>query len=239
MLLTSPQFGTNGVIHGVDSLLIPPPKAVTIIGFLPGEFSTLELALTKTSLLGALNDTSNHVGGTLFAPSNSAFQRLGPRINGFLFSRRGQKYLSALLKYHVVANQTLYSDAYYKADTLDQTNIPKGFFHVSVRLSNLRECCRGLEADSVIQVDLPTLLEDRSLSIDVARYGRIINMKINGFSSVAVEDGIAKDGVIHVVNNILIPPKQVGGISHHWQGEELSEEDLVARLEPLAEDAEL
>ena len=125
------QFGTNGVIHGIDSILIPPPKVAEIISFLPGEFSTLELALIKTDLLERINDTSTHVGGTLFAPSNFAFQKLGPRINGFLFSSYGQKYLKALLKYHVVANHTLYSDAYYKAESAEVATIPKGFFHVS------------------------------------------------------------------------------------------------------------
>jgi len=122
-------FGTNGVIHGIDSLLAPPPKAVEIIGLLPTEFSTLELGLAKTGLLKALNDSSIHEGGTIFAPSNFAFAKLGPRINAFLFSSHGEKYLKALLKYHVVSNQTLYSDAYYEADT-QSGRIPKGIFHV-------------------------------------------------------------------------------------------------------------
>ena len=127
------QFGTNGVIHGVDSILIPPPKTVDIISLLPGEFSTLELGLAKTGLIPALNDTSKHIGGTFFAPSNFAFLKLGPRINAFLFSSYGLKYLKALLQYHVVANQTLYSDAFYKADDVDkQSRIPKGLFHVSL-----------------------------------------------------------------------------------------------------------
>ena len=103
-----------------------------IIDLLPGEFSTLELGLGKTGLIPALNDTSNHVGGTLFAPSNFAFRKLGPRINAFLFSTYGQKYLKALLKYHVVANRTLYSDAYYdKSDVAAENRIPKGYYHVS------------------------------------------------------------------------------------------------------------
>ena len=89
------------------------------------------------------------------------------------------------------------------------------------------------------QIDLPTALEDKSLSIDVARYGRIISIKINGFSSVTIEDGIAKDGVIQVVSNVLIPPKQVGGMTVEWQGEDLSEEDLMERLEPFVGKVEL
>ena len=136
-------FGTNGVIHGIDSLLIPPPKAAEAIQLFPGEFSTLELGLTKTGLLKAINDTSNHVGGTVFAPSNFAFQKLGPKINAFLFSSYGLKYLKALLEYHVVANQTLYSDAYYKAQSesknVQESGIPKGYFHVSSIGSDFKE----------------------------------------------------------------------------------------------------
>ncbi|MCJ1476094.1 hypothetical protein MMC13_004759 [Lambiella insularis] len=212
-------FGSNGVIHGVDSLILPPPKVATIISLLPGEFSTLELALIKTGLDVAINDTSTHTGGTLFAPSNFAFRKLGPKINGFLFSKFGEKYLKALLKYHVVTNETLYSDWYEKAESEGngKGKFPKGFFHI----------------------DLPTLLDDRSLSIDVARYGRLIDMKINGYTSVAIQDGVAKDGVIHVVPNVLIPPKKIGGVMQQWEGEELSEEDLQERLEPFVEKEEL
>lgn len=134
--------------------------------------------------------------------------------------------MKALLKYHVVANQTLYSDAFYKAKDVDrmgchgrkelgEQDIPKGHFHV----------------------DLPTLLGEKSLSIDVARYGGFITIKINGFSSVAVQDGIARDGVIHVVSSILIPPKTPGAAEE--QAEEDSEMDLEefkTRLIPYSED---
>ena len=126
-------FGTNGVIHGVNSLLIPPPKAASVIQLLPSKFSTLELGLEKTGLFKAINDTSNHIGGTLFAPSNFAFQKLGPKINAFLFSKYGQKYLKKLLAYHIVANHTLYSDAFYKVDdSSEAASIPKGLFHVGL-----------------------------------------------------------------------------------------------------------
>ena len=152
----------------------------------------MELALVKTGLFSAFNDTSSHTGGTLFAPSNFAFKRLGPRINAFLFSKYGEKYLKALLLYHAADNITLYSDAIYKTGSIEEAphhGPPKGFFHV----------------------DLPTGLKGKSLSIDIARYGRFITIKINGFARVAVSDGIAADGVIHVVPNVLIPPKTPGG----------------------------
>nr|POE66150.1 stabilin-2 [Quercus suber] len=210
-------FGTNGVIHGVDSLIIPPPSTIKVIDFLPSTFSTLELGLGKTGLLEKLN-TTDHAGGTFFAPSNWAFAKLGPRINGFLFSSYGQKYLKALLEYHVVPDNTLYSDAYYKASSEQAAEGPeKGLFHI----------------------DLPTMLKDRSLSIDIARYGGFINMKINGFSSVSVQDGIAEDGVIHTVSSVLIPPKKVGGLAETYEGGELDIEDLMERLEPFVTKGDL
>ena len=47
---------------------------------------------------------------------------------------------------------------------------------------------------------------------------------------VTVEDGITYDGVIHIVSNVLIPPKSVGGMFQEWDGNELDVEDLVERL---------
>lgn len=207
------------MIHGVDSLLLPPPPALKILDLLPGEFSTLQLGLYKTGLFESISK-SHHEGGTLFAPNNWAFKKLGPKINAFLFSSYGEKYLKALLKYHVVANQTLYSDAFYKAkdadssavDEVDMEGIPKGQFHV----------------------DLPTLLDDKSLSIDIARWGGFITIKINGFGSVALQDGIAEDGVIHVVSSILIPPKTPHGAQ--YMGEEMDVEEFKDRLLPFVEE---
>ena len=212
------QGASNGVIHGVDSLLFPPPPTLKIIELLPTEFSTLTLGLEKTGLFEDISE-KHHEGGTFFAPSNRAFARLGPKVNAFLFSETGKKYLKALLQYHVVANQTLYSDAFYKAkdnespavDEVDE-GTPKEPFHV----------------------DLPTLLKDKSLSIDISRHGPFVRILINGFSTVAFHDGIAKDGVLHILSSVLIPPKNSG--DDQYRGEELTVEDLKERLGPYTDE---
>jgi len=207
------HFATNGVIHAVEKILVPPPNFADVIALFPGEFSQLELGLTKTSLLQSINDTNSHTGGTIFAPSNKAFEKLGTKANAFLFSRFGEKFLKALLKYHIVPDETLYSDEYYHGDS-QMESIPKGRFHV----------------------DLPTLLGDRSLSIDVARFGRLIDMKINGYTRIKPTDGIVRDGVVQVVDTVLIPPKKVGGKMVAWEGEELTEDDLIEILEEFVEE---
>ena len=89
------------------------------------------------------------------------------------------------------------------------------------------------------QIDLPTLLDDKPLSIDVVRWGRFIKIKINAFTEVAISDGIAMDGVIHVPSNVLIPPKKVDSKMENYMGEDLTEEDLMERLEPYVVPSEL
>ena len=214
-------FATNGVIHGIDSILPLPSTIVKILSSVPQAFSMLELGLIKTGLLPFLNNIANRTGGTLFAPTDFAFRLLGPKINEFLFSPRGEKYLRALLQYHFVPNYTLYSDTFYKGQEeaaleIGPTGrIPKDLFHV----------------------DLPTLLARHELSIDIARYGRFISIKINGFTRVAISDVVAVDGVLHVLDNVIIPPRTPGGPPHFVTEEEesLSLEDFIQRMDPLVE----
>ncbi len=54
-----------------------------------------------------------------------------------------------------------------------------------------------------------------------------------------IEDGIAADGVIQVVSNVLIPPKAIDRGLLQWEGEELTVEDLKERLEPFTDNGEL
>ena len=103
-------------MHAVDSILVPPPPARKLISLLPSKFSTLLLAADKTGLAKAKDHDHKLTGLTIFAPTNAAFQKLGPAANAFLFnSEKGLRYLKALLLYHIVANETLYSDTYYGA----------------------------------------------------------------------------------------------------------------------------
>ncbi|OBT58666.1 hypothetical protein VE04_01098 [Pseudogymnoascus sp. 24MN13] len=204
---------TNGIIHAIDHILLPPPSILTILSHLPGQFSTLQLALTKTGLASDIAK-AHTTGATFFAPDNRGFQILGPKVLAFLFSPRGESYLKALLKYHIVANQTLYSDAFYHSKKYIPVGVP-------------------------LHVDLPTLLEGKSLGIDIARFGRLINVRINGYTDVAVQDGIARNGVLQIPRHVLIPPKAPGDYEVEVEAEagDMTVEDFTSRFGDLVDES--
>ncbi|KAF3054903.1 putative fasciclin domain family protein [Daldinia childiae] len=224
---------SNGVLHGVDNILVPPPPAKTLISLFPTKFSTLELAAEKTGLKRHGDSHHELTGLTVFAPTNTAFQRLGPGANAFLFNtEKGLHYLRALLAYHIVANETLYSDAYYG---------PKAAgFAPSLDLAYNADADTAEEEDGAetkgakhYHLDLPTLLDDAHLAVDISRWFGFITIKVNGHVDVAIQDGLARNGVLQVVDHILIPPHNHKGA---WNGEvegEISVEELVERLEPF------
>jgi uncharacterized surface protein with fasciclin (FAS1) repeats len=186
----------------------------------PGEFSTLQIALVKTGLDKALAEPQ--FGRTLFAPTNAAFAKLGPKLNAFLFSKHGEKYLKSLIEYHLVLNRTMYSDAYFCSG--------------EERVEIVKEVDTETPNRSTFHVDLPTLLQNRSLSIDITSWGHLTTIKINGSNDVAISDGIAKDGVIHVVESILVPP--MNPRDPPWHGEEMSLEDFKERFDGYTGDCE-
>lgn len=222
MKLTKQKGAKNGLIHALDSILLPPPPALSLFTILPTHFSTFTLALLKTSLAPTLENASKRV--TIFAPSNHAFQNLGLHLNAFLFSAHGTPYLRALLQYHIVQNRTLYSDVFYAPDGQVRELGTRGFSHL----------------------DLPTLLGEgkskgkrgASLAVDVRRFGPYTSIKLNGFQRVAFRDALAKDGVVHILDHVLVPPRRVRGVvdENVDKNGELTVEDLKERLSDWVDD---
>ncbi|KAL4973385.1 FAS1 domain-containing protein [Aspergillus desertorum] len=207
---------SNGLLHGLDSILLPPPPALLLLDILPTKFSTFNLGLIKTGLTHYLNTTKEESahGFTIFTPSNRAFDHLGLRINAFLFSPHGTPYLRALLKYHIVPNQTLYSDVLYTSDGQIKPFGIKGTTHL----------------------DLETSLKGHEISVDVARFGPYTGFKVNGWQRVGFADVLGEDGVIHVLDRVLIPPRRVEGRIMAGHEGEMELEELMERLGPWVEE---
>jgi len=219
-------FATNGIIHGVDNLIFLPPYTQNLVTILPSFFSTSALALTKLEASGALKIPEGPK--TFFIPINSSWRRLGFRINGFLFSRFGEKYLAALLKYHIAHGKVVYSD--YVIEEKED---------------------KGKATEEVhYHADLDTLLGDKKLTVDIWRKGPWTKWRINGNIPAIFTDGITRDGVLQVPHDVLIPPHpdrsekpkadepfrvldEEDETEAGEQGDgELTVEDLMERLEP-------
>jgi uncharacterized surface protein with fasciclin (FAS1) repeats len=115
----------NGYIHHIDRVLMIP-EAVAIILRDTSEFSSFRTGLIQTDLAVVINDTSSHDGQTVFVATNTALQKLGRKINRFLFSPGGNTYLEALLKYHIVTNRTMFSDVHYQAQGEGEITMSEG-----------------------------------------------------------------------------------------------------------------
>lgn len=177
------------------------------LSLFPAQFSTLLLAYDRTGFVDYIHGV-DLVGSTVLAPSNAAFARLGARANAFLFNTdTGRRYLRALLRYHVVPNATLYSDAFYHA-------------------TGATPAARRLERR---HYDLRTLLGDAHVAVDVLSLGDFSIVRVNGFAHVTVRDGVAKNGVIQVLDQVLLPPCKEGASDHAG---DVPVARLKARLEP-------
>lgn len=92
-------------------------------------------------------------------------------------------------------------------------------------------------------LDLPTLLGEQgrpALAVDVARFGAITSIKLNGFHRVAFADALARDGVVHIVDHVLVPPRKSTGhvVDVDTDEFDLTVDDLKDRLSDwVAQDA--
>ncbi|CAG8190766.1 unnamed protein product [Penicillium nalgiovense] len=216
----------NGIIHIITSPLHPPPETRTMLHQAPADFSTFTLALARTKLAHHL-DPAQRQGGTTFAPTNVAFRWLGEQANRFLFSRQGERCLRALMQYHIVPNRTLYSDVLYSSN-----GKAHGLFSGHDSGNGKGEVgCAGTVEEDYANVRLVTLLKERDLAVDVKKRFGEVDMRVNGFSRVERLDLLARDGVVHVLDQVLVPPRKIQDKDEGEDGKELMIEELVERLD--------
>jgi len=150
---------TNGIIHVIDAVLIPPqPGNLIEVASAAGGFDTLLTALDVTGL------TSSFTGPgpfTVFAPTDAAFAALPDGVLAGLLADSAS--LSNVLTYHVVAG--------------------------------------GLLASDIVTQDTLTTLQGADVEINTFGDSWMIND-----SMVTSFDIKASNGVIHVIDAVLLPP---------------------------------
>jgi len=109
---------TNGVIHVIDTVLIPSDKDLVETAAGAGKFTTLAMLLDRAGLVGALKGDGPF---TVFAPTDDAFAKLPKETVDNLLKSENKDQLAAILKYHVVPGR-VYSDAAAKGATVATLN---------------------------------------------------------------------------------------------------------------------
>jgi uncharacterized surface protein with fasciclin (FAS1) repeats len=148
----------NGVIHVIDSVVLPPSGNIAETLSADGRFTTLLAAVTAAGLADTLS-----TGGpfTVMAPTDDAFARLPAGTVPALLGNIPQ--LSEILLYHVVDGRVFSGDV--------------------VKLSS---------APSVQGEDIVISISGGSV-------------KLNGDSTVTETDLLATNGVIHVIDRVILP----------------------------------
>jgi transforming growth factor-beta-induced protein len=151
-------MATNGVIHVVDSVLLPPADLVATAAK-AGKFQTL---LTAATAAGLADTLANGGPFTVFAPTDDAFAKLGKDTLADLLKPENKDKLAGILKYHVVAGV--------------------------------------VKAADVVKLRSAKTLQGGSLEVAVAD-GKVT---VDGANVVAT-DVIAGNGVIHVIDAVILP----------------------------------
>jgi uncharacterized surface protein with fasciclin (FAS1) repeats len=150
---------SNGVIHVIDTVILPADKNIVETAVGAGQFKTLTAALSAVGLASALEGEGPF---TVFAPTDAAFAKLPPGTVENLLKPENREQLAGILKYHVVSGRVY--------------------------------------ADQVVGMDSTKTLGGKALSIRTSGDNVMI-----GDATVVNADIEASNGVIHVVDTVLIP----------------------------------
>merc|ERR1712139_209363 len=109
---TADVLASNGVVHIIDEVLIPPsliPPHKNIVELAAGtpDLSTLVTALKAAKLTKTLSGKGPF---TVFAPTNEAFAKLDKTLLAALLEPKNVKALTQVLTYHVYAGEAKNTD---------------------------------------------------------------------------------------------------------------------------------
>jgi len=98
---------SNGVIHVIDSVILPADKDIVDTAVEAGSFKTLVAAVKAAGLVETLKSKGPF---TVFAPTDAAFAKLPEGTVASLLKPENKDKLIAILTYHVVAGKVMASD---------------------------------------------------------------------------------------------------------------------------------
>jgi uncharacterized surface protein with fasciclin (FAS1) repeats len=153
---------SNGVIHVIDTVILPVDGTIVEVAAANGSFNTLVAAVKAAGLVETLSGKGPF---TVLAPTDAAFAKLPAGTVEMLLKPENKQQLVDILSYHVVPGVTAYSDAVVKMN------------------------------------EVPTVL-GTPVAVKVVD-GKVM---LNG-ATVVVADVETSNGVIHVIDTVILPGK--------------------------------
>ncbi|KAI9357619.1 FAS1 domain-containing protein [Zopfochytrium polystomum] len=174
----------NGMIYGINHVLLPPRNALVVLLELAPLFSTAYTAICSLELEGALKKP----GLTMFIPTNTAWKHLGMQNLIYLFSKQGEQDLIKILKYHISESLV------YSPRMMEERHLVLGTAHgdesIAIEVTPLHSHNKEPTANVLSGENVPS---------------KVIFSINHGQARVWVTDGLASNGVIHTINEVLIP----------------------------------
>ncbi|MFK7819191.1 MAG: fasciclin domain-containing protein, partial [Planctomycetaceae bacterium] len=143
---------SNGVIHVIDSVILPASDNIPAAATKAGAFNTLLAAAQAAGLVEAL---SGEGPLTVFAPTDDAFAKLPAGTVENLLKPENKGQLAAILKYHVVAGRVFAADAIKagSAKTLQGQSVTISYGATGVKVDGANVVTPNLETtNGVIHV---------------------------------------------------------------------------------------
>ena len=159
-VITADIACSNGVIHVIDSVIMPSTNDIVATAVEAGAFKTLTAAVKAAQLVETLQGKGPF---TVFAPTDDAFAKLPEGLVASLLEPANRDKLASILTYHVVPGRVYASDVV------------------------------GLKsADSVQGAPIHISVKDGSVLL-------------NGSAKVVKTDIETTNGVIHVIDSVILP----------------------------------
>lgn len=178
MVVMPDVMASNGIIHVVDSVIMPPSKTIAEIVIDAAsaeegaEFTTLLAAVAQAGLAEALSGEGPF---TVFAPTDAAFAAALEALNISAEDLLASEGLAGILLYHVVGGEEpLYSN------------------DVAAALAEAGE--EGLKVETLNGASFTVTADDEGIYVDGAK--------------IIMTDIMASNGVIHVIDAVILPPAE-------------------------------
>ena len=160
---------SNGVIHVIDNVILPPSKSLVQIATTTPDFTELTslVLAADPGVAKALTDASA-TGLTVFAPTNAAFTELYKTIpKATLLDPANKKLLTDVLLYHVVGGRVFSTDLPNVTGEVATVNTAK-------------------------------------IKFDLSSGAKVVG-KTSGNSNITAANVLATNGVIHIIDKVLLP----------------------------------